>query len=72
MEPLVSHLSEIEILPGRERVDKDDPRNYPNALTLHSINREIIDRIAEGFTPIQAFLTVADGVRNWSAHEVAE
>lgn len=42
---------------------------YPNTLTLDSINEEVQKRIDEGFEPIEAFLTVAEGVRNWRGHE---
>ena len=67
-----------ELLPKRMRVPDGygppgPPRGgigvYPNTLTLESVNQEIASRIDEGFDPLAAFLTVADGVRNWKAKE---
>jgi hypothetical protein len=62
----------VEVLPTRKRVElayASSGFGYPNVLTLDSIVREIGVRIADGFTPVEAFLTVADGVRNWYAAE---
>lgn len=69
-----------ELLPTRRRVpDGYSPPGasgggidlYPNTITFESVDQEIASRIDEGFDPLAAFLTVADGVKNWSARENA-
>ena len=59
-----------ELLPQRKRSTRFHAiSEYPNTLTLESVIVEIESRIAGGFTPVQAFLTVAEGVRNWNESE---
>lgn len=57
------------LLPVKMR-NRDVPSHeYPNTITLGSIGVEIRRRIAEGMDSASAFLTVAEGVRNWQAQE---
>lgn len=63
----------MKLLDSKLRVPREFARvdEYPNRVTLESIEREIRDRVDNGMSPIDAFLTVADGVRNWNSKESA-
>lgn len=42
---------------------------YPNVISLQSVVNEVVERYANGAEPLDAFLSVAEGVQNWAAHE---
>lgn len=58
----------MKILPTKQRFGRRLDR-YPNKMTTKSLAREIEARVLEGFSPVGAFLTVAEGVKNWAELE---
>ena len=54
------------VLPDGLRTPLRDYYEYPNTMTLKTICTEIENRVEQGFTPLEAFTSVAGGVRNWA------
>lgn len=60
-----------QLMPTKRRVPDEFALmyQYPNCMTLESIDDAIKERITRGSDALAAFLTVADGVKRWASKE---
>lgn len=59
----------MQLLPARLRIADVSLYVYPNTISTESVRYEVARRIDLGAIPLDAFNTVAEGVRSWAEEE---